>query len=481
MTNSISLSSYISRQISQTSNQIRSKITDNEGKRYERRYLYDKIERYVDDYLAGRNTGSRWVCIPGFRGTGKTTVISQIWNHLSVDKRMSNINLLYVSMDEVTKLLDSSLYELIEEYQRYMGRSLENMTEKLVVMVDEAHYDSQWDTTVKTIIDRTTNIFFIVTGSSALSLQTGSDSARRISIKRMLPLTFRESCKLRTRKNEFGLPFVEMENVLFRSNDPKEVIDRIGSMKVLFNRLWSDLDPYSIEEYLIRGSLPFSMELPEDEDVFERTLQVLDKVIYEDIPQVESLNTRTLDKIWALITMLADSREISLDSLSNKLDLGKPTVHKMMRILEASEIIFQVRAYGSASKQMTKSPKYPFISPSIRASLKWKTGLWGDRSSMLGELLEDSIGMYLRMLCIDHTNLHLHHPSGKGEADYILTDDSKEKGIVIEVGYGDDKGTRQVRKTMKRISSRYGIVISSKDFGYDEDVIFVPLRYFFML
>ncbi len=476
------VASYIRRQISLGPLQVKSRIHDKEGERLENRFLYHRILKYVDGFLDGENTGSRWICIPGFRGTGKTTLLSQVFDHLSNERNVPENNLLYISLDEVSKLLESSLYELMGEYQKYRGISLEGTEEKIFIFADEVHYDEKWDVTIKTMVDRTESVFFLVTGSSAVSLQTGSDSARRITIRKLLPMTFRESLKIGKGFGKYLRPDIELEELLFFSEGPVELINGLKEKRKDFHDFWNGLDPYSLDEYLLTGSMPFSNRFSREQEVYEKTLQVLDKVIYDDISRIDNYNTSTLDKIWALIHILSSSREISLDSLANKLDLGKPTVHKIMTTLERSEIIFQVKAYGSVSKQVTKSPKYPFISPLIRASLKWKMGGITDRNSSMGELLEDSVGFYLKKLCDEHPYLHLHHPPGKGEADYVLTDDRNERGIVIEVGYGDDKGTKQVKKSMKHIPTRYALVISDREYiDLIENIVFVPMRYFFTI
>ena len=72
-------------------------------------------------------------------------------------------------------------------------------------------------------------------------------------------------------------------------------------------------------------------------------------------------------------------------------------------------------------------------------------------------------------------------PTGKGMADFIITDFEGNK-VAVEVGIGE-KDKSQVNKTMNKYGCNYGIVISSTTslIKRDGDVIFLPLTTFSLM
>jgi len=74
----------------------------------------------------------------------------------------------------------------------------------------------------------------------------------------------------------------------------------------------------------------------------------------------------------------------------------------------------------------------------------------------------------------------LRYDFAEGGADFILTLKDRSN-IVIEVGF-NKKETEQVKNTMKKVKSRYGIVFGSGKLGLVEDAIVkIPLKYLLLI
>ena len=86
---------YVQGQIAQASHRLKGHITDPTGKIYPQRHIYKKLEKHLDDFLAGK-TEQRWIIVPGLRGVGKTTVLSQLF--LKLQPRFDALRTLYVSL-----------------------------------------------------------------------------------------------------------------------------------------------------------------------------------------------------------------------------------------------------------------------------------------------------------------------------------------------------------------------------------------------
>ncbi|MHA1868830.1 MAG: ATP-binding protein [Candidatus Heimdallarchaeaceae archaeon] len=473
------LISYLEKQISTAPDRLYANTIDQNGKKLFDRFISVRVKKFLSDFQKGKNIENRWITIPGFRGTGKTTLLSQLY-HMLLEQGVARDRVLYLSLEEITKLLQSNLYEMIEIYETIRGESIESIKDKIFLFIDEAHYDKNWDTTLKTIFDRSKNIFIIVTGSSALALQTSADSARRMQIEKLFPLTFIEYMKLKNRIMPEKNLKSEIESAVFESKSADEVYKKINPLQKKAVKYWSNIEPFEIEKYLTIGTLPFSIGLSNEDQIYQRVVNILEKVIYEDISKIDSYDKNTLDKIWNLLIILSDTDRISLESLAKKIDLEKPTVFKILGTLSKSELIFPVKAYGTASKQTTKSPKYPFTAPAIKASLLWKIGKLSPTADIYGKLLQDVVALYLYKLSNITSHFNIYYDSGKRCADFIVSDARDGSSISIEVSYGVNKDAEQAKATMDKISAKYGIVISKRELKIEDNVVFIPHKLFFL-
>jgi uncharacterized protein len=480
MANKTTLINYLEKQTSIASVRLYNNIVNQKGEQLLERFIFTRIKKVINDFQNKKDIENRWITIPGFRGTGKTTLISQIY-HMLIEQGVTKDRILYLSLDETTRLLQASLYEIIEAYESIRGESIEEVKEKIFLFIDEAQYDKNWDIILKNIFDKTKNIFIIATGSSALALQTSADSARRMHIEKLFPLTFTEYIKLKYKiLPEKNLRF-EIQKAIFESNSAEDVYKKLNSLQKKITKYWTNIKPYEFEKYLNTGTLPFSIGLFKDDEIYQRIINILEKVIYEDISQIDNFDKNTLDKIWNLLIILSETNRISLESLADKIELKKPTVFKILNTLSRSELIFPVKAYGTASKQTTKSPKYPFTAPAIKASLLNKIGKLSPDPKTYGRLLQDVVAMYFYRLTNISKKYDVYYDSAKGGADFVIVEKGKNSKISIEVSYGSNKDAQQAKATMKKISAKYGVVISKKELSLQDTVVFVPHKIFFLI
>ncbi|AEC52027.1 hypothetical protein PNA2_1111 [Pyrococcus sp. NA2] len=127
------------------------------ARRLRGRFILDELIRRVDNYLEGGKSGT--ILLPGLRGTGKTTLLGQLY--LYILSKTSDV--IYLPVDELS-LLGFNLYEAIERYTKLFK------PERPVILLDEVHYDEKWDLTLKVLHDRM-EFLTIATGSSAIKLR----------------------------------------------------------------------------------------------------------------------------------------------------------------------------------------------------------------------------------------------------------------------------------------------------------------------
>jgi len=181
---------YLREQMAQAENRTRAYVFDENNKQRPNRNIFLKIQKYVKDFVETK-TSARWIMLTGLRGSGKTTVLSQIFHH---SKNIDGYKL-YLSLDQVTQIIGSSLHEVLQIFEALIGLSFEQLDKPLYLFLDEIQYDEKWGAVLKSLYDRSNKIFILATGSAALLLNTNSDIARRAIFEKLFPLSFTEYLK----------------------------------------------------------------------------------------------------------------------------------------------------------------------------------------------------------------------------------------------------------------------------------------------
>ncbi len=472
------LEPFVRSEVLSPESSLRGYVIDSKGNSLFNRPLFYRLEKYVRDFLVGMDK-NRWIIMPGLRGTGKTTILAQIYFNLINDKKISASNILFLPMDRISKLMKSDLYEVITLYEEMVGKKLEESPEKLFLLIDEAHYDSKWDIACKAIFDRTKNVFILVTGSSALALHS-ADSARRVQKEHLFPLSFIEYIMLKFRRTPVKSLKERIESILLNSKDADVAFKSLKKIEPEAKTYWNKIDSREINKYITTGTLGFTLDLSEEE-VYKRILTILDKVVYEDLTKIKEFDRPTLSKIWNLLFYLSSSLDsVNLDSLSSKIGMAKPTLVSVLSILEKSEIIYSIKAYGSPMKQVRKTPKYTFVAPAIKASLLAETGQLNYSTQIYGKLFEDVVASYLYRIKETKGLLDIKYDSEEGGTDFIIMNKTDNKNIPLEVGYGE-KSDKQVLQTMKKVNSKYGILISETNLEVKNNVLYLPKELFLLL
>lgn len=470
---------FVEKNIALTPERLKGYAVDPRGYKLFNRWAFYRLKKYVNDFLINRSE-NRWVIMPGLRGTGKTTLLSQIYFYLSEIKGVPKRNIFYISLDEPVKILQSNLYEIIGAYEKLFGENLESLKNKVFLLIDEAHYDKNWGITLKTIFDKTQNVFVIATGSSALSLQTDTDIARRATIEKIFPLNFSEYIMLKYNFTPIKNLKEDLEQIFFFSKNSEEAFNNLKKFEKVINNYWSQIKPLELEKYLEVGTLPYAISFRKEEEVFERILSTLGKVIEEDIPLLQIFGKDTLNKAWNLLLFFSVAEKISYDTICNRLQISKATLIELLKILIKADLIFPIRAYGSVGKIVRKTPKYKFTAPALKSSLLWKVGKRLPTTDFYGNLLEDTVAFYLYRLKQTKKIIEISYDSEKEGANFIIINNFDDSKIPIEIGYGD-KGIKQIQNTMNKIKSKYGILISDRELEQKEKIICVPKRFFLLI
>ncbi|MDD4358787.1 MAG: AAA family ATPase [Candidatus Pacebacteria bacterium] len=467
------LQNYIQAQISQSQKRLESLSFSLEGKSFFKRNIFYDLNDLLNNFLKKRSE-PRIIVMPGLRGMGKTTLLAQLYLSLKGD-----VNKLYLSVEEAIKRFDVNLWDIIENYEELTGKHIEQLDKSLILFLDEIHYDKKWAFFLKSMYDRSRNIMIFCTGSSALLLkeQIDADVARRVYFVDINPVHFSEYMLLKHGKSPIKNIGEDLKNILFLSKNAKEIWGGLKKNEAKIKNYWLDVDKFEFEKYIKFGTFPFTLRIENEAIALDFISQIINKVIYADIPQFYSFEIETLNRIDKVLYLISDTLGVSLLKLSEALEIKPDTLRLILKSLETSGIISRVSPFGAHFKQVKKPSKYLFSTPSLRFSY-----LSSKESNLLfenykGGLLEDIVCMYLKS-ALKHFSLN--YDAREGGADFVIS--TLNRRIVLEVSF-KEKSCKQVAETSQRIKSSYNLIVSNNDLEYSEDfnTVKIPLKYFLLM
>lgn len=296
-----------------------------------RRYLYSRID-----------WNQRLIGIIGGRGTGKTTLLLQYYRERYNDPKRC----LYLSADNPL-VMQEGIYSTVAEYFKYYGEC---------VIIDEIHKQNNWSIDIKALYDAYPEKKFIISGSSIINiLNEKGDLSRRLILHKLEALSFREYLNFKYKKNHERVPF----NAI--------VHDHLEMSRMILHHHPRVLEDFN--NFLQSGNFPFFID-HRREGYYSLLLNVIDKIIYEDIPSTRSLHSTTSFKLKKLIGYITLSKIplVNITSLTSEIEVSKDTLYMLFDLLDRAEILNIVRIGGSNLKVM-KHSKILFKSPNIYYAL----------------------------------------------------------------------------------------------------------------
>ncbi|HOJ39627.1 MAG TPA: AAA family ATPase, partial [bacterium] len=180
-------------------------IYDEENKLNPTRYIFSYYLTVLERFVAGRLEEIEKIhLLSGIRGVGKTTLLAQLYyapRFIPSHRKLNYNNVIAQDYEkiylDVSRLSDEgiSLNEFFNYYQERSEIRFVDLSKKLLILLDEVHYDEKWGLFLKNVFDATKghrNILIIATGSSALRIKLNPDLSRRSVSEELYPLKFNE-------------------------------------------------------------------------------------------------------------------------------------------------------------------------------------------------------------------------------------------------------------------------------------------------
>jgi hypothetical protein len=338
-------------------------------------------ERFVSFSALLKSRGSLLV---GPRGTGKTTFLIR---HAKTMART-----FYLSLDNPL-VTGVSIYE-------FGDWLFQNGYDTLIC--DEVHFADNWSQQLKALYDAHPKKKIIASDSSTLILRKGvGDLSRRFVSEKFPYLSFHEYLYLKkgVRFDTITWPELLSEKILKFAKGLSSQAEK------------HDLNfQHEFKSYLQEGVRPYFLE----GHYQERTQNVLEKMIYVDIPYfVPEIKERHLQLMKNVVGHLATSPipTLTIDSLSRDWAIGKPTIYNLLEVMSESGILNIIPQEGVRGK--SKGKKIFFADPSFYHSL----------NGLLGNVREAYFAMAVKSM-----GLELHCPKDDSDYDFKIGKNTFEVG-----------------------------------------------------
>ena len=444
------------------------------------RPIFKQLVAAVNNFQ--QNTAPKqWFIMPGLRGIGKSTVLTQLYLDLPLD----NSYKFFLALDRV-KFLGATMVDVVAVLEELVNERLEALTKPVYIFMDEVQYLPDWALGLKILFDRIPKIFIVCTGSSAIKLQTNPDVLRRSTNLPLHPLDFKEYVAFRrhyAKQNPISPAKnlnQQIQSALFEASDCQSVFRQLQNLKNPVDDYWQTLgEPDIWQTYMRFGSLPLVIKSDSPIQSWSAIDTLLNEPLIKDITNFTQLNGSTIETLPTLLRLLAESDVISTERISKITSLNKRTVISLLKALGQTAVLNPIRPLGSMYRQVNRPSKYLFTSPAIRLTLIMKAGI-ADEGRLAGKLMEDMIGLYLKRLYPAEFVYYDAKPAG---ADFIVVDPLQEQSAVaVEVGLNKRRAD-QTSQTLDRTSGKYGLVISNTELkiNLSAKTVFVPLEYFLLL
>lgn len=302
------------------------------------------------------------------------------------------------------------------------GQSLESLARRMVpedndepawLFFDEVQYLRDWEQHLKSLVDTRPSWRILVSGSAAAALKRKSQEsgAGRFTDFLLPPLTFPEFVSMGG--HEAAIEEVEVGSY------------RVPSIEAL-NGLFV--------EYLNFGGYPelaFGGEIRRDPVRFIKS-DIVDKVLLRDLPTLYGIED--VQELNYLFTTLAynTAEEVSLEKLSQRSELGKPTITRYIEYLQAAFLVRRLSGIDRAGKRFQRERQFKvyLTNPAMRTAL---FGEAGPDDQDFGYLVETAL--FAQRF---HEHVPLHYARWPaGEVDMVELSPQLRPVAAIEVKWSD--------------------------------------------
>lgn len=369
------------------------------------------FKRFYSDKISNLLEPGKVLVIYGPRRVGKTTLIEEF-----LKNRPGKILLGYGEDKTIRDILKTQEIEKIKNF--FGGYD--------IVAIDEAQKISEIGLGLKLMVDHIPGIKIIASGSSSFDLA-----------------------------NKIGEPLTGRQKIIKLSPMAVlELADQFGKLEI----------EKKLDDLLVYGSYPETLLKKNYNEKVEYLETLRDSYLYKDILEME--NIRNSDKLSDILKLIGFQigNEVSLNELSNALDLSKQTVEKYLDLLEKAFVIIKVRGFSrNLRKEVSKTARYYFWDNGIRNSVINNFNSLGSRNDV-GQLWENFLFIERFKKRNYHnifSNVYFWRTYDQKEVDLVEERDGKLFGFEFKWG---NKKSKKPKLWLETYHNAYYEVITRENY-----------------
>lgn len=385
---------------------------------------------YYEAKQSFEHTTIRWhVILTGPRRVGKSTIMYQTIQDV-LDAGVQSKNILYVSFDH--PLLK------VSEMDRILKVFINNvaLNEGIYLFLDEIQYAHEWNGWLKTIYDSNPSYRVMATGSASpvLSEKMPESGVGRWVQIRIPTLSFYEYLELRG----IDMPVIEekIKPTALSELTQKELVGLMGSLQPLERHF---------HRYLLIGGFP---EIAQTDDLSyaQRIIRedVVDKVLKRDM--VSLFNVRHIDELERIFLYLCmtTGNIVEVTTISNNMDITRPTVLKYLHFLELANLIYTGYPVDMVGKKVLKAkPKVYLADAAIRNAVL----LQGEEvlldPDQMGMIVESSVYKHISTFYYNFNPKIGYYRDSNSQKEIDIVVMMPNSKILIEIKYRENPKIKQ--------------------------------------
>jgi len=298
--------------------------------------------RKIFERLMEQKNSKKISLVLGARQVGKTTVLKELYHHLSGKNKA-----LFLDLDIFTNFEKVSSFENLKNTLKLAGYD-ESQKDFFYLFLDEFQRYKDLSIVMKNVYDNFDNIKIYASGSSSITIKDRiqeSLAGRKIT-SILYPLDFEEF-----------LWFKESE------------IDAKTSKKLSGENLHKPASALLdlLKEFIIFGGYPEVVLQKTNKDKAEALKSIFDLYVKKDL--VEYLKVEKILQVKKLIEFIAinNAQKIKYDEISEICSLRFKEVKDYIEILQETYIVYILRPFfTNKNKELVKIPKIYFIDNGVR-------------------------------------------------------------------------------------------------------------------
>ena len=313
-----------------------------------RRLAFEACRTYLEDISLRRA-----IFLSGPRRVGKTTILSQIAEHL-VQKGHDPRSVFYVSVDHpLIKLL--SVREIINLYTE----SIHPQSKGAVLLLDEIQYSKEWETEIKLLIDHQPQYRILATGSASVVHRerlAESGVGRWITVQ-IPTLSFFEFIHIRG----------EHVPQIPKNLCPTDLFGTSQAERTDLALLFRELLPL-FQQYLLVGGFP-ETATQKNISLCQRLLRedVVERVLNRDMTALFGVrNINELERLFIYLCIHTGGI-VAHKTCADALGTSTTTIANHLALLEQANLIYRLPPAETGGKKVLRARnKYYLVDAALR-------------------------------------------------------------------------------------------------------------------